>query len=96
MARINKLLQPEHSNRCTGRTTAIALDLIARCVHSQGTPCYAEDHQGNSTSAALVLRDRVGSIARALGLQHFEVTVVQSQDQYHGHVRAISNIWQEV
>jgi hypothetical protein len=94
----NKLLHPEPAEkdqRCTGRTTAIALDLLARLLAKQGHHAYAKDHSAG-TSGANALNAAVQRAILLLDLKHVECHVVFSPGgQYNGHVKAISKIWVE-
>ena len=91
----NKLLPPIVSTRCTGRTTAVALDVLSRAVNKQGAVCYAVDHMGASTQYATCLRERIMQIVHALNLQYVRCEVVMGAGQYAGHVRVISEIWED-
>ncbi len=94
----NKLLPPPppaaRNPRCTGRTTAIALQAIAAAIASQGDKFYAVDHhaQGDKQRAEELLR-RIHSLILRLELQHMRVEV-QTFNAY-SKVVVWSNIWED-
>lgn len=98
MTKRNVLLVPEPVDpyRCTGRTTAIALEVLGRAIGNQGKVCYAVDHYNPGThSSALLLQARIQQCAAVLGLTHLEVRPMCTTGQYNGYVYVRSNIWVE-
>lgn len=93
----NLLLPPAPRDpRCTGRTTAIALDLIARALKDQGQVRYATDHHLPGTvNAGRALESTVNDLIEKMDLKHIKVTVCLSSGPYLGHVRVVSNIWED-
>lgn len=95
MPKVNKLLLPGHEqNRCTGRTTAMALNLIAGAINNQGQWAVGQDHHGGAGKHAQAERlgDRVRELIAKLDLKH----IVVEKDWANGCVRVRSNIWLEV
>lgn len=94
----NRLLQPYplDSARCTGRTTAIALYVLARAIAEPGSVRYAVDHHEPGTQrSAENLKSRIDRLVEDMRLQHMRVQIVRHGDTYQGHVRVSSEIWGE-
>lgn len=56
--------------RCTGRTTAIALELLAKCIREPNTDHAARDHHGTH-QADVMLAKHVVELAERMGLLFF-------------------------
>lgn len=95
MSRINKLLTPEDSDRCTGRTTAAALLALSRALSNQGTPTIVYDHHdfaGKLAQCRHMERTISGLIAK-LGLRHIRVEPHREGGNLTGGVVVCSDIW---
>lgn len=59
--------------RCTGRTTALALKLLAEAISKPHERLIIRDHEPTAV-AAKHLRTRMQDIAERLGLEHMQFT----------------------
>lgn len=95
--KINRLLPPSDPHRCTGRTTAIALQLLSTALRNQGGTARASDHHAPGTrSSAEELATTTRVLVGLLDLQHIEVKVAPTNTcgEYEVHVK--SHIWVDV
>lgn len=61
------------ADRCVGRSTALALQVIAKAIRSPGEWINVRDHH-DMVRSHISLTERVGEMVKLLGLEKFEVS----------------------
>lgn len=76
-------------NRCTGRTTSIALALIVWCIQNPGLERVVTDHHG-TRMADQYLAEVIRRIIAKLELKFFRVPQLAN-----GQIRIVCDLWRE-